>query len=390
MKPESRPYLTTLTPLRGIAALLLVIFHCNLMYSPFLPQGYTQFLYNCPLWVDFFFVLSGFIMSYTYKKYFYESVNKRNYKKFLGARFARVYPLNIITTLWAFVCSSFIVHLSANLDPLFAEIFNLKALPACLLLIQSMHIGYITPPLNTPAWSLSTEWWVYMIFPFILPLFIRLRRSGKIIVPLLIITFYIVLKYMIGPISQGNNGPTIFFMTDFGFLRCVAGFFTGMLLYTFYEHHWGYNLVKRDWFFILVFSGVMVAMHFGLMDIIIIAFFPLIIISAACNQTAIKRILDTRVLQKLGDWSFTIYMVHVPIIWTLYIFRIRKNPVFFSDIGKFFAQKPDFFYGLAMCLLIIALTLATSSIIYRFVEVPARNYLNGSFKTNHKDPARRG
>ena len=58
MNTPARPYLTTLTPLRGIAALLVVIFHSNLMLMPFLPMGSRHFIWAGWLWVGFFFVLS--------------------------------------------------------------------------------------------------------------------------------------------------------------------------------------------------------------------------------------------------------------------------------------------------------------------------------------------
>ncbi len=72
MDTKKEPYLTTLTPLRGIAALLVVIFHCNLMLNPFIPAGYTHLIESGWLWVDFFFILSGFIISYVYGRYFRE------------------------------------------------------------------------------------------------------------------------------------------------------------------------------------------------------------------------------------------------------------------------------------------------------------------------------
>src|SRR5215467_3934976 len=137
MKPL-QPYLTTLTPLRGIAALIIVIFHCNLMYRPFLPPGHTLFLDNCWLWVDFFFVLSGFIMCYVYGKKFKKSVSFSEFKKFMGARFARVYPLYFFTMIIAFFACVVIVRYSVPLDPFLVTMFDPKSLPACLLLIQSM------------------------------------------------------------------------------------------------------------------------------------------------------------------------------------------------------------------------------------------------------------
>jgi peptidoglycan/LPS O-acetylase OafA/YrhL len=384
MEPKSHPYLTTLTPLRGIAALLVVVFHCNLMFQQFLPPGYSQFLDTSWLWVDFFFVLSGFIMCYAYGKYFNHNVKMNAYKKYMGARFARVYPLHFITTIWAFVCCAIIVHLAAGLDPVFAEIFNPKALPASLLLIQSMHIGYFTAPLNTASWSLSTEWWVYMIFPFIVPYFTRLKHTGKLVTTIMIVAFFIFIKYVLGPNKYFHPSPTLNTLTDFGFFRCLAGFFTGMLLFTFYQHRSGYSIIKRDWFFVLSFFGVLAAMHFGVMDLLIVAFFPLIIIAAAYNQTAVKRILDTRVLQRLGDWSFTIYMVHMPIIFTFLIFRVLEKPTRYADFKTLISQKPDYGLGIVMCMVVITLTLLVAALVYRFVEVPARNYFNKAFKTKQR------
>ena len=382
MQTKLQPYLTTLTPLRGIAALFIVIYHSNLMFAPILPSGYTQFLDSGWLWVDFFFVLSGFIMCYAYGKYFNERVNKTAYKKYIGARFARVYPLHFITTIWVFICSVIIVHFTAHMNSFLSEIINPKALPACLLLIQSLHI-YFTPPLNTPSWSLSTEWWVYMIFPFFVPFFIRLKTAGKIIITMLIVASFILLRYKIGPLS--NPGPSINIMTDFGILRCLAGFFTGMLLFTFYEHRMGFNFIKRDWFFMLSFLGVIAAMHFGIMDIIIVAFFPFILISAAYNQTMVKRFLDTRVLQRLGDWSFSIYMVHVPIIFTFFTIKIIQDHKLIDDTVKAAPQKPNYIACVVMCIALVTLTLILAAIFYRFIEIPARNYFNKTFKTRQKE-----
>ena len=69
---HNKPYITTLTPLRGIAALLVVVFHSNLMLMPFSSQD-VDFLSGW-LWVDFFFVLSGFIIFYVYGESFKHSI----------------------------------------------------------------------------------------------------------------------------------------------------------------------------------------------------------------------------------------------------------------------------------------------------------------------------
>jgi peptidoglycan/LPS O-acetylase OafA/YrhL len=384
LQSNSQPYLTTLTPLRGIAALIIVIYHSSIDITPFIPNGYTCFLDNAWLWVDFFFILSGFILCFAYGRYFKENIDKSVYKKYIGARFARVYPLHFITTIWVFICAVIIVHFTAHMSPFIAEAINPKALPACLLLIQSMHIYFLTP-LNSPSWSLSTEWWVYMIFPFFVPFFFRLGNKGKILIGVAIIIFYIFLRYVLGPLNVSPHPtPTMNITANFGFFRCLAGFFTGMLLYTFYEHCSGFRIIKRDWFFFTVFLGMVAAMHFGVMDIIIIAFFPFILIAAAYNQTLVKRFLDTKVLQRLGDWSFSIYLVHTPIIFTFYAIQVLQNHKLLDDTVKATVQKPDYIVGMYICIALVILTLLIAPLFYRFVEIPSRNYFNKVFETKHK------
>jgi len=349
-----------------------------------LPPGYTSFLDSAWLWVDFFFVLSGFIMCYAYNKYFDKGVGWSNYKKYMGARFARVYPLYFITTIWSFIVCVLIVHYATSLDPFMAAIINPKALPACLLLIQSLHI-YLTAPLNTPSWSLSAEWWAYMLFPFLVPFFVRLKTAGKLLTTLGMIGFYIVLRYVLGPLEPTfSPAPTINMIASFALLRCLAGFLTGMLLFTFYEHRSGFSIIKSDWFFAVCFFGVLAAMHFGVMDIIIVAFFPLILLSAAYNTTIVKRILDTYVLQRLGDWSFSIYLVHMPIISMLWLYGIKKDPSAFADFSKMVSQKPDYIQGLISLIIVLVLTLILAGLSYRFLEIPARNYFNKVFKTKRR------
>ena len=73
--PHKKPYITTLTPLRGIAALLVLIYHSNLMVMQFHSSN-VNFMSGW-LWVDFFFVLSGFIIFYVYGQSFKGSKSPR-------------------------------------------------------------------------------------------------------------------------------------------------------------------------------------------------------------------------------------------------------------------------------------------------------------------------
>ena len=108
---NTNKYLSNLTPLRGIAALLTVLFHVDLVLSSFggqlLDGKISSILSRMYLMVDFFFVLSGFILCYVYAKNFEGPVKGQDFKKFTIARFARVYPLHLfsllLTTLFLFL-----------------------------------------------------------------------------------------------------------------------------------------------------------------------------------------------------------------------------------------------------------------------------------------------
>ncbi|GAA4394798.1 acyltransferase [Nibrella viscosa] len=380
------PYLTTLTPLRGIAALLVVIFHSNLLLSSFVNPEQTLFVKNGWLWVDFFFVLSGFVLAHAYGPSFQQQVTWRSYNRYLLARFARVYPLHFVT-LWAAAAVILVIRSMADAMPdgTLPYMQDLKAIPASLFLVQSLHL-YDWPMLNTPSWSLSTEWWVYMLFPLLVGPFFRLGGLGKVLTMAGIVGLYLGLMYYIVP-HFGNrfytkpgelNPPSINTMADWGLIRCLAGFLLGMFCYELYRSRWAADLLKSGWAFLLFAVGVCVAMHFGIHQLLIVALFPFVILTAAYNHDFVKRLLDTWPLQRLGDWSFSIYMVHMPLIYTLWTIIIlpQNRKMFFSFQALMAAKRPP---GELMCLLLVGLTLAVAALTYRYVEVPARNYINNRF-----------
>jgi peptidoglycan/LPS O-acetylase OafA/YrhL len=381
MNTSAKPYLTTLTPLRGIAALLVVIFHSNLMmFMPFLPMGKPHLIWAGWLWVDFFFVLSGFIISYVYGDAFKDTITSGDYWKYIKARFARVYPLHLVTLVWCLICAVIILHYADGVAPFFSDMLSPSAAIPSLFFLQSLGL-YITAPLNTPSWSLSTEWWVYMVFPLVVPLFSRLKAGGMAAMFLCIGGLFLFIKYFLGPVGLPFPGgsPSLNIITDFGVFRCLAGFLLGMLLFRVYEESIAINFFSKSWVFVAFFMAVIVAMQFGVEDILVIGLFPFVILAAAYNNTMIKKVLDTPVLQRLGDWSFSIYMVHVPIMYVFLIYQIRVDPIMLAKFPAEPAGPPNYTLGLIVCIIVVALTLIISALSYRFVEVPARRYLNKRF-----------
>src|SRR5690606_13910743 len=173
-----------------------------------------------------------------------------------------------------------------------------------------------------------TEWWMYMVFPLLVPVFLRLGAAGKGVALATIAGRFLSIKYYLGPVGLPFPGgsPSLDVVADYGIFRCMAGFLLGMFLFTLYRESVAYALFRRSWVFAFFFLGALIAMHFGVEDILVIAIFPFIILAAAYNMTTIKRILELPFLQRLGDWSFSIYMVHVPIVYIYWIYMTMRIP----------------------------------------------------------------
>lgn len=337
------------------------------------------------LWVDFFFVLSGFVLSHVYGHYFETSVTKAQFMSYVGARFARVYPLHLFALVCITVAAVFIRQEAGQVDPILQPMFSYWGFPASLLLIQSMHIFPIAP-LNGPAWSLSTEWWVYMLFPLFVGPLRRMPIFGKVLSWLGVAAFYCFLMYYIAPRYGLTRQVTLNLVADWGFFRCAAGFGLGMLLYDAYQHNWGRQIASNGWFFTLASGAVLLALHVGLHSLLIIALFLPVILSAAYQTGWVKQLLSVRPLQRLGDWSFSIYMVHIPIIYMFYVQWIHKNPALLAHYSPTGPANPDYAQGQVFCLMLIGITLTVAALTYYFIEVPARRYLNARLRSKTKEP----
>jgi peptidoglycan/LPS O-acetylase OafA/YrhL len=378
MQPPA--YLAALTPLRGIAALLVVVFHAGIFIGPLADPAATGLIGRGWLWVDFFFVLSGFILTHVYGGYFREKVTWPSYKKYLRARFARVYPLHLVTLGAAVVLAVLLRSLAGQMMPIMQKMLDLGTLPASLLLVQALHL-YDTPPLNTPAWSLSTEWWVYVIFPWLVGPLFRLGRAGKGAALLGIAGLYAVLVYGVAPrfgnlifVEMGMpHGATLDMTADWGYFRCLAGFALGMVVYRLYAGGWGAGLLGRGGALVGFALGVLLGMHYGAPDLCIVALFPGLILAAAYHTGAATRALTVRPLRRLGDWSFSIYLVHMPLVYVRWAMQLAENPDAFARLP---GGPPDYAANWAWTLGLLVATVAVAACTYRWVEVPARQYLS--------------
>lgn len=149
-------YIPQLTFLRFIAAILVVVFH-------YAPQSLFPSAYSAPLAisaVNFFFFLSGTVLSFNY----FDS-SKIEFKKFVLKRLARIYPVYLLALILTLV---------------FGMLFNNSYPRGLSIILQIFGVQAWVPGfssgLNYPGWTISVEFFFYGTFPFIIPLLSRLSR----------------------------------------------------------------------------------------------------------------------------------------------------------------------------------------------------------------------
>lgn len=393
----SSSYLPTLTPLRGVAAVLVVLFHSQIFIYPLVDRHVSLLMEKGWLWVDFFFVLSGFILTHVYGEAFRWGVTRAAYWKYLRARFARVYPLHFFTLLWVVAVGALVLAgpIAAEWNRGLRFILDIHTVPACLLLVQALHF-FPTAPMNTVSWSLSTEWWMYLLFPVLMPLLMGGRRASLLTAGgwgasafvaggrgrrwvwfVLVAGLYAGVKYWLVPqfgMHLWQRQPaTLNTINDFAFLRCAAGFGLGMLTYRWFTLGFLRRWLQRDLAFWAAFGAVILSLHFDVNELLTVALFPFLIMAAGYNESAADRLLSTRAAQRLGDWSFSIYMVHMPIFFT---YRGIAPLLGWPVPNGFFTVGPDYRVGWFGACIFLAVTLVVAALCYRWLEVPARNYLN--------------
>ncbi len=387
MKPTT--YLSNLTPLRGIAALLTVVFHVDLMLGAgmgsLLRHADSSFINRLYLMVDFFFVLSGFVMLHVYGKLFADGVSLDSFRQFTVARFARVYPLHLVMLVFTIAMFAVASAFGIPSDPIVQVENDIFSVFTNLFLLQSMNLHTWFTWVHA-SWSISTEWWMYMLFPFLVVPFSRLRTPARVLVAGLCFLGYVVIILWIVPIV--TIPPEIPFVRldpaqlsinvayQYGFLRCLFGFVLGMALYKGFEENWGKSWLGNGYILGLAAMGLFICLHFGVPDVFTVMCYPFILLSAAYGSPRINRLFSTKPLQKIGDWSFSIYLIHEPIM-----FMIGKINTYFQPVGPGTPaagppQPPGMLQSWLICLVFIALVVFLSSLTYHGVEVPARSWIN--------------
>lgn len=372
----NKTYVHNLTALRGIAALLVVVYHINLVFRGALCGGLiTGFLSQLYLMVDLFFMISGFVMCHVYGDWFKERISFTNFMRFGIARFARIYPMYLVSLTVLVLVVIYYQARVGETPELFKNTFDFATIPLNMLLLQSMntltYLGW-----NIPSWSVSVEWWVYLVFPFLIFLSAKYSRpASSVLVLVLCATGYVAISiwlYNVSPLVTAGvlekDYRSIDVTFNYGLFRCLLGFIIGMVIHRYFVRGKYKNLLASDSAVFILLVMLLVALHFSIPNYITVWIFPALILGVAYGSERANRLLSHPFLTQLGELSYSIYLIHMPLLYAFILFLL-----FVPDAHYTLPLSTQPLLAWAMAYAFISLTLAVAYFSYTCIEVPARN-----------------
>lgn len=365
----SAGYINSLTSMRGIAAIWVMFFHIDvsLFYRGFgslLPRDHTGLFSKGYLWVDFFFLLSGFVIAYVYSQPLSGSPRKAAIKHYLWARFTRIYPLHLFTLLVLVIITPIVAAcVPAVIDGSWTTYFAWSALPSNLMLTQAMN-QHVYLSWNMVSWSIAAEWWTYVLC---IPVLIFLRERSLVFVGVWALLAAIGLVVLVNLLPEKNLDITF----NYGFWRCFFEFNIGVALFHVYSRNKMKVWLSHDWIVVALLFAIALIFHERWNDLLVIPCFSALILALAYNTTAATKVLNFPVFQYLGKISYSIYMVHC--LWFMvFWFSLPLLKAWgFAEFSSF--EK------LAYSFAFIVLTLASSHFTYHFIEINAQKKLRAWF-----------
>lgn len=358
---DTKPHYEVLNGLRGVAAIVVVIFH---IFEAFATSHLDQKVNHGYLAVDFFFILSGFVVAYAYD----DRWGRMSIKDFLKRRFIRLHPMVVMGALIGAVMFYFQV----------SNVWDVTKVSVTDLLIATLLSALLIPatvggeirglgemfPLNGPSWSLFFEYIGNILYAF----FIRRLHTWVLTIVVLVSAVSLARFSIWGPTGDICVGYSLT-GSEFtgGISRLLFSFTAGLLLFRIFKplsnvrgSFWIGAIVLTVLLSLPRIGGAEDMWKNGLYDAAcsIIAF-PLLVYLGASEQKMSKAM--TGLCKFLGDISYPLYMVHYPFIYLYYAWVKNSNLSFEQSLPG------------AAGVVIGSFLLAYLSL--RFYDIPVRRYL---------------
>ena len=363
---DTKPHYEILDGLRGVAAIMVLFFH---IFEAFATSHLDQRINHGYLAVDFFFILSGFVVGYAYDDRWGRGTMKP--KDFIKRRIIRLHPMVVMGAIIGAImfytqgCSVWDVSVVPFVALLIATLLNMFLIPATTG-TEIRGVGEMFP-LNGPSWSLFFEY----IGNILYVLFIR-KLSTKALAVLVFVAGCGLASFAVwGPLGDICVG---FSLTgeEFtgGSFRLLFSFSAGLLLSRIFKPA---NIKGAFWICSLFIVALLAvpriggAEHLwmnGIYDTVCcVVFFPILVYLGASGKSTDK--YTTRVCKFLGDISYPLYMVHYPFIY-LYFAWVKNNDLTFEQ-------------SLPGAAGVVAGSIILAYICLKFYDIPVRRYLTNRF-----------
>ena len=360
---DTKPHYNVLDGLRGVAAITVVCFH---IFEAFATSHLDQRINHGYLAVDFFFMLSGFVVGYAYD----DRWKTMTIKEFIKRRIIRLHPMVVMGAIigaimfYFQVCAVWDVSKVTLTSLAIATLLNALLIPA-LPGHEIRGLGEMFP-LNGPSWSLFFEYIGNMLYA----LFMR-KLSTKVLA-IFVALFGIGLASfaILGPLGDICAGFSLT-ETEFaaGSLRLLFSFTAGLFLSRIFK---SFEIKGAFWMCSLILVPLLAMPRIGAEQlwmngiydtVCCVVVFPLLVVLGASGRENNR--ITKQLCKFLGDISYPLYMVHYPFIY-LYYAWVKNDNLSFEE-------------SLPGALAVVAGSIVLAYLCLRLYDIPLRNYLAKRF-----------
>ena len=360
---------------RGLAAIFIILFHAQVASH----VRDAALVRAGEMFVDFFFVLSGFVIAHAYAG---KIAGGADLGRFMMLRIGRVLPLHLVM-LALFVAmeagKAVVPGLGAPGDAAFTGTNELSAIFTNMFLVQVGTHDQLT--WNTPAWSIAAELAAYVVFgiaALLVGRFLGLAAVAGAALSLLVL-------WSLAPKGMEST-------YDFGHFRAVYGLCIGVLAYRFMTARaagpglfaaMGGSLAASTLVEMAAVAGALAFMVYAYGTLAAFAapfVFAAVVLVFAAEKGLVSTFLRAKPLVAVGAISFSIYMVHMFLIMRVVnVARLTDKLTGTQTVTQMGhgGQGIDLgsaYAGDLLILAIVALTVAVSAVTYRLIERPGRDW----------------
>ena len=349
---------------RGFVAPMIALFHFHINSH----IASATLIRHSWVLVDFFFVLSGFVITHAYAGRLGAWPERAI---FLLRRLARLWPLHV-TMLALFVALECYSSLTTGAG--FTSARSPFAIVTNLLLIQSLGL-HNSLTWNTPAWAVSTEFYTYIAFVAVVAL--RAGEQTRAVLSLVIAAASVAILIFV---SRYGMHETF----GFGYFRCLYGFFLGAFTHTVWSKfrlNAALGSAAEIAMTLIVIAYLLFALGHPAFEYLATPLFALMVWVFASDSGIVSRLLMSRVCEKLGAWSYAIYMVQMFIITLIFsaLDSFHAGSTGFESDGSEEVILRNAFVADAFTLVYLAVVIGIGALAWRFIEIPGQS-LFGSGK----------